>query len=143
MHQNMLKLNTDKTEVMLFASKHNSRHMSSISVQVGGSKIASTNCVRNLGTTMSMEKQVISICRSGYTQLRNIGRIRRYLTNDATKSLVHGLVTSRLENCNDTMIPYHDDQATTCTEHRGSHCDQDSQTRPYHSCIETTTLATS
>ena len=104
MHQNMLKLNTDKTEVMLFASKHNSRHMNSISVQVGGSKIVSTNCVRNLGvmfdTTMSMEKQVISVCRSGYTQLRNIGRIRRYLTNDATKSLVHGLVTSRLDYCN-------------------------------------------
>ena len=104
MHQNMLTLNTDKTEVMLFASKHNSRHMNSISVQVGGSKIVSTNCVRNLGvmfdTTMSMEKQVISISRSGYTQLRNIGRIRRYLTNDATKSLVHGLVTSRLDYCN-------------------------------------------
>ena len=71
---------------------------------MGGSKIVSTNCVRNLGvmfdTTMPMEKQVISVCRSGYTQLRNIGRIRRYLTNDATKSLVHGLVTSRLDYCN-------------------------------------------
>ena len=34
---------------------------------------------------------------SGYVQLRSIGRIRRYLFNDATKSLVHGLVMSRLD----------------------------------------------
>ena len=32
MHQNMLKLNADKTEVMLFSSKHNSRTMDTISI---------------------------------------------------------------------------------------------------------------
>ena len=41
-----------------------------------------------------------SVCMSGYYQLRNIGHIRRYLTNDATQSLVNGLVASRLDYCN-------------------------------------------
>ena len=38
-------------------------------------------------SNMTMTQQVASICRYGYAQLRSIGRIRRYLSNDATKSL--------------------------------------------------------
>ena len=49
---------------------------------------------------LDMSKQVNNICRSGYASLRNIGAIRRYLTPDATKSLVHALVISRLDYCN-------------------------------------------
>ncbi len=104
MHQNMLKLNADKTEVMLFSSKHNSRNLDSISVNVANSSIASTTHVRNLGvmfdSTMTMEQQVNAVCRSCYGQLRKIGRIRQYLSTEATKSLVNGLVTSRLDYCN-------------------------------------------
>ena len=33
-------------------------------------------------------------------QLRQIGHIRKYLTTDATKSLVNSLVISRLDYCN-------------------------------------------
>ena len=104
MHKNMLKLNTDKTEVMLFLSKHNAKLMKDVSVKVGDCLITSTSSVKNLGvifdSCMSMEQQVNSVSRSGYYQLRNIGHIRRYLTNNATKSLVNGLVTSRLDYCN-------------------------------------------
>ena len=32
--------------------------------------------------------------------VRNIGRIRRYLTEDATKTMIHALVTSHLDYCN-------------------------------------------
>ena len=110
MHQSMLKLNNEITEVMLFTSKHNSQFMDKVSVQVGNARITSTICVHNQGV-MTMTQQVTSICRSGYAQLRSIGCIRRYLSNDATKSLVHGLVMSSLDYCNalisrlpDTMI---------------------------------------
>ena len=47
-----------------------------------------------------MEQHVNSVSRSCYGQLRQIGHIRRYLTSDATKSLVNSLVTSRLDYCN-------------------------------------------
>ena len=60
--------------------------------------------VRNLGVMfdshMSMEKQVNSVCSSVYYQLRNIGRIRHYLTKSAAQTLVQALVTSRLDYCN-------------------------------------------
>ena len=101
MHQNMLKLNADKTEVMLFS---NPRTMDTISVDMGNSSIALTSCVRNLGvmfdSNMTMEQQVNAVCRSSYGQLRKIGHIRRYLSSVGTKSLVNGLVTSRLDYCN-------------------------------------------
>ena len=49
---------------------------------------------------MSMDRQVSAVCRSAFAQLRNIGLIRQYLTSYATKSLINGLVTSRLDYCN-------------------------------------------
>ena len=74
MHRNMLKLNNDKTEDILFTSKHDSQYMNKVYVQVGNSRITSTTCVRNLGvifdSTMTMAQQVASICRSEYAQLR-------------------------------------------------------------------------
>ena len=104
MHSNMLKLNEDKTEVILFTSKRNAKHLDNVSVKVGNSVIRSTSCVRNLGTllesNMDMEQQVNSVCRSAYAQLRSIGHIRQYLSSDATKTLVNSLVTSRLDYCN-------------------------------------------
>ena len=41
-----------------------------------------------------------SVCKSCFGQIRQIGHIRKYLTIDATKSLVNSLVTSRLDYCN-------------------------------------------
>lgn len=73
-------------------------------VMIGDSIITSTSEVKNLGVTydtnLSMESHVNRLCRSAYAQLRNIGHIRRYLTNDATRSLVSGLAMSRIDYCN-------------------------------------------
>ena len=49
---------------------------------------------------MTMSQHVNAVCRSAYYHLRSIGQIRKCLTTDATKSLVHGLVTSRIDYCN-------------------------------------------
>ena len=32
--------------------------------------------------------------------LRNIAKIRKYLTGDSAKCVVHALITSKLDNCN-------------------------------------------
>ena len=42
-------------------------------------------------------------CRSTASALRSIGHIRHYLTNEATKTLVHSFVTSRLD-CNNSLL---------------------------------------
>ncbi len=72
MHQNMMKLNADKTEVMIFISKHNSQFVNNVEITIGDTVVQSTECVRNLGvmfdSRMTMEKQVNSVCKSGYAQ---------------------------------------------------------------------------
>ena len=100
----MLCKNDDKTEVMFFASRHTLKTKDHVVIPVGDSSIKSESCVRKFGvmldTSMSMDRQVSAVCRSAFAQLRNIGLIRQYLTSYATKSLVNGLVTSRLDYCN-------------------------------------------
>jgi len=49
MNANMLKLNAEKTEVIVFSSKHNSQHVSDVSIFVGNTNIKPSDCVRNLG----------------------------------------------------------------------------------------------
>jgi hypothetical protein len=52
---------------------------------------------------MTMEKHVNSVVRSAYGQLKKISRIRRYLTPEAAKTLVHALVTSKLDYGNSLL----------------------------------------
>ena len=108
MNNNMLKLNAEKTEVIVFTSKYNSNQIKPVSVKVGDSIIPSADNARNLGaifdSAMSMEQHVNSVSRSAYAQLRRIGRIRRYLTVKATHSLVNSLVASRLDYCNALLL---------------------------------------
>ena len=54
--------------------------------------------IRNLGlildNTLGMEKQVNSICKSCYYQIRNIGLIHKYINDETCKTLVQALITS-------------------------------------------------
>ena len=43
---------------------------------------------------------VNELCRTAFYHIRNISRIRPCLSIDSTKTLVHALVTSRLDHCN-------------------------------------------
>ena len=46
---------------------------------------------------LSIASQVSNICRSAYYHLSRIAKIRHSLTTSVCKSLIHGLVTSRLD----------------------------------------------
>ena len=69
-----------------------------------GSLIPPTNQVRNLGPVfdkhLTMRAQVNSICRIAFVHLRNIGRVRGVLSQEATQRLVHAFITSRVDCCN-------------------------------------------
>ena len=53
---------------------------------------------------MNMEDQISAICRTTNIQLRKIGKIRRYLNNKSAESIIHALVTSRLDNNNALLV---------------------------------------
>ena len=47
-----------------------------------------------------MKKHVIKICQTAYFELKRISSIRRFLTEDATETLVTSYILSRLDYCN-------------------------------------------
>ncbi len=129
----MLKVNDEKTEVILFTPKHGV--LKHVSVKVGAFDICPLPIVRNLGALfayqhMIMDKQVHTVCISAYFHLRNISRIQRYLTEPATQILVHSLVTTRLDYCNSLLYSMprrtlaklqHVQNAAVCLVARSSH----------------------
>ena len=104
MKANKLKVNESKTEVILFGTKQRLQKLGNITVRVGEEHITPTKCVKNLGVhydqQLSMEVHVRAICRNVHMHLRNISRIRRYLSQDATQLLVRALAISRIDYCN-------------------------------------------
>ncbi len=105
---NILKVNEEKTVVMLFTAKH--RGLKHVSINVGAFDIRSVPIVRNLDALfdqhMIMDLQVHAVCTSAYYHLRYISRIRLYLTEPATQILVHSLVTTRLDYCTCNSLLY-------------------------------------
>ena len=101
MSSNMLKLNHDKTELIVFAPRNSSRDLSDISITFDGCIVKSVPVVKNLGayfdSQLNMEKHLSSVAKTCYFHIRNIGRIRHLIDQGACKRLIHALVTSRLE----------------------------------------------
>ena len=112
MASNMLMLNCEKTDVILFAPEHKSLLDNNFSLAFGNVTSNAKKVVRSLGvvldTTLSMEHHVNAISRSCFMHLKNISKIRKYLTVEATKSLVHAVVMSRLDYCNSLLLDISD-----------------------------------
>jgi len=96
-----LKCNSDKTELLVIGSQRQVAKISLPGVVIGETTITTSDSVRNLGamfdTRMSMEAHVGAVCRSVRFHLRNIGKIRRFLSTEACEMVIHALVTCRLD----------------------------------------------
>ena len=105
MSQNKLKLNADKTEVLVMGTPQMRAKISIPSITVNGVIVPVLNePVGNLGAVfdpnMNMSAHVSKNIKSANYHLRNIGKIRKFLNTDTTKSAIVSLVTSRLDYCN-------------------------------------------
>ena len=107
MLENKLKLNDEKTEAILFHSKSLLAHQLPSSISVGSIQIDFSVSARNLGyiisDDMSLHAHISHICRTAYTAIRQISTIRKFLTTEATKTLVCSFVLSRLDYCNSLL----------------------------------------
>ena len=104
MTSNKLKLNDDKTELIVITSKYLQSRPTNSCFQIVSTPIHASPSARNLGiifdNTLSMDDHIKNVCKSAYFHIRNINKIRKILDNDAAATLVHALVTSRLDNGN-------------------------------------------
>ena len=99
---NGLVMNENKSEAIVIRSPSLRTPIAFSRINICGQFVDSSAFIRDLGfaidTHLSMASQVSNIlCRSAYYHLARIAKIRYSLTTSVCKSLIHGLVTSRLD----------------------------------------------
>lgn len=105
MDLNKLKLNPDKTEFIFFGTSKLLSHLSPhLPSTILGSKITCSPSVRNLGvlfdTELTFHDHISNVTRSSFTHIRDLCRLRRFLSLSTATSLANALVSSRLDYCN-------------------------------------------
>ena len=105
MSENKLKLNPDKTEFIVFGAKDRHKWLSdSLPVNILGNCLSPADVVRNLGVLFDAKfcftNHVNSVIKSCFISLRDLHRIRRFLSVDKSVVIANALVSSRLDYCN-------------------------------------------
>ena len=106
---NMLKLNDNKTELMLVTSKRTKHiHSQPTSITMGNAQIPFKQSEKNFGLALdchlTMNAHISNIARTCYFELRPLAFIRRFLTCTATATLVSAFVLSRIDYCNSLLF---------------------------------------
>ena len=131
MFTNKLKLNPDKTEFMLIGNKcHRNKFDSKFPVDILNNSIPPAAHAKNLGVIIDSDlnfqrhiKNTVKVCNYF---IRDIRRVRKHLTLDASTALANALVSSRLDYCNSTTFPSRSPskQTATCSKCFGQSCYQ-------------------
>ena len=111
---NKLKMNDGKTEFLIIGSQQQLDKIGFNSIRVGDSIVQCVDSVRDLGayldSTMCMEPHIDAKCGAAFRQLYSIRKIRKFLTRDATQTLIHAFIFSHLDYCNDLLYDLPDYQ---------------------------------
>ncbi|XP_068692896.1 uncharacterized protein [Montipora capricornis] len=103
---NKLKLNKEKTEFLFFQSKFRLQHCLP-SICFGQDTVQPSQTARNIGvtfdSTMSMLPHINTVCKSAFYHLRNLSRIRKFISTETAKTLVHAFISSKLDHCNSLL----------------------------------------
>ena len=98
MNQNMLKMNDDKTELIVFTSKYKQDLYNDLSITIGDTVVDCSSQVKYLGVifdrVLSLRQHVSYTSKTCRFHLINISRIMQYITQDKS------LVMSRLDYSN-------------------------------------------
>ena len=100
-----LKLNPDKTEIILFIPKClNNKPTINGSIFNDGTCVRFSNVVTTLGVKLdrflSLDPQINSNVAYCYKLLKDVSSIRGLITKSQTEMLVHSIISSRLDYCN-------------------------------------------
>ena len=108
LRSHFLKCNNDKTEVLVIGSRLQTIKIHIPQVMIGASEVRPVDSVKDLGVVfdsrMIMDGHISAVCRSARFHLRNIGKVRRYLTAAVCETVVHALVTCRLDLNNVLLV---------------------------------------
>ena len=103
-----LKINPEKTEFVLLHPKHFHEKIIIKGTFINGKCIRFSKLVKNVGLwidqNLELDSNINKIVSHCYKLLKDIGRIRPILTKEHTESLVHAVITSRLDSFNSLYI---------------------------------------
>ena len=105
----MLKLNDNKTELMLVTSKR-TKHLHNLptSITIGNAQIPFKQSEKNLGFTLdcqlTMNAHVTNIAQTCYFELRRLASVHKFLTSTETATLVSAFVLSRIDYCSSLLF---------------------------------------
>ena len=107
MDQNRLKMNNDKTEFIMFASKRQLEKCVTTSIDVNNTIVKCSPTIKYLGALLDqhfqhlqLSQHIIKKCRAAMINLQMIKFLHPSLTQETAHMLVRGLVMSHLDYCN-------------------------------------------
>ena len=104
---NKLKINDSKTKFIVLISPQLKCKLSGLSVNAGESMITQSSKVRDLGVLfdkfLNFDDHIIAICRSTHFHIRNLGKIWNLISYDACSTIIHALISCRLDYCNSAL----------------------------------------
>jgi hypothetical protein len=108
MKASFLKLNSSKSQVIIFAPPNLADHIHIDQIKLSnGCRIPVSTRVTNLGVQFDSEltytPYINAICSQSYRLLRNLASIRKFLSTDDLRTLVQSIVVSRIDNCNSLL----------------------------------------
>ena len=93
---------------MLIGTKQQLSKINFDSLTVGSIDVAPVTVARNLGTwfdsNLNLQEQIHKTCKSGFFHLYNIRRIRKYLSQESARTLVHAFIIGRIDYCNSLLF---------------------------------------
>ena len=103
----LLKGNDTKTDMLVISSRYRERpHFPGLTV--GDAFVEPSPYVRNLGVifddAFTWEREVNTKVRESYYHIKNLGKIRKCLTTEATKTMVHAFVSTKLDYANSLLV---------------------------------------
>ncbi len=103
--QNFLCLNENKTEIVVFGHPGN---LSACVDALGHLGLYVRPFTRNLGvifdSTFKFEKQISSVVKASFFELRLLAKVKPYLPRKEFESVIHAFITSRLDYCNSLYV---------------------------------------
>ena len=107
MQVDKLKLNENKTEVMLIGTRQQLSKVNLRMLTVGDTSVAIVNKARNLGvwfgSQLNFNVHITKTCSLSFCSLHKIRRIRKYLSYKSAQTLILALVIGRLDYCNSLL----------------------------------------
>ena len=100
---NKLRLNPDKTELIIFGLKYVNKSFP-VNTQFPGNFLSPAEAVRNpdvwFDSDFSFLRHVQNICKSCFAHIQDLKHFRGYLTSHVALMAVNAFVGSRLDYCN-------------------------------------------